>query len=76
MAELYGAERTVNIHDLPTEKIIAVRQTKLHVFVDLYNIFFNDHRTQAVITSSGTAFLRLLNITGPRILCFGARLDF
>lgn len=77
MSEPYESERTptVNVVDLRTEKIVAVRQTKLHVFFDLYNIF-NDNSTQAVTTSSGTAFLRPLNITGPRILRFGARLDF
>src|SRR5206468_3748078 len=55
MAEPYGTERTptVNIVDLRTEKIVAMRQTKLHVFFDLYNIF-NDNTTQAVTTSSGT----------------------
>jgi hypothetical protein len=37
LVEPYGAERTpaINIVDLRTEKIVAVRQTKLHVFFHL-----------------------------------------
>lgn len=76
-AEQKGAERTDNLAllDVRAERIFKVKRASISAFFDLYNIT-NTNAGQALVTSSGSAFLRPTVITGPRIARFGARFDF
>jgi hypothetical protein len=77
LAEPFGTERTplINVFDVRTEKSLRIAGRRLGLLFDVYNIV-NSNPTQSETTASGTAFLRPLNITGPRIVRFGARFSF
>lgn len=77
LAEPFGTERApvINVFDLRMEKSLKKGSTRIGLIFDAYNIF-NANTTQSVTTASGTSFLRPLNITGPRIVRVGVRLNF
>ena len=65
----------ITIVDLRLEKVVPVGQTRVSGFVDLFNMF-NANPEQNMSWVSGSAFLRPLNIVPPRIMRFGAKLDW
>ena len=77
LAEPFGTERAslINVFDLRSEKAFKRGSTRIGLIFDAYNIF-NANTTQSVTSASGTSFLRPLNITGPRIVRVGVRLNF
>ena len=77
LAEPIGAERTLNINvvDLRSEKAIVMSRARITGFFDVYNIF-NTNAEQALTTSSGSAFLRPIAITPPRIARLGVKFQW
>jgi hypothetical protein len=65
----------ITIVDLRLEKVVPVRRSRVSGFIDLFNML-NANPEQNMSWVSGTAFLRPLNIVPPRILRFGAKLDW
>ena len=77
LAEPFNAERTpnLNIVDIRSEKIFRFGNTRVTGFFDVYNIF-NSNAEQDVTKSSGSAFLRPVAITPPRIARIGGRFEW
>ena len=77
LAEPIDSRRMDNITivDLRFEKVVPIRQSRISGFVDLYNLF-NANPEQNMSWVSGASFLRPLNIVPPRILRFGAKLEW
>jgi hypothetical protein len=78
LAEPIGRRRLDNVTllDLRVEKGIRLpKDRRAAVFVDVYNIS-NANPAQEIVQSSGPAFLRPLNIVGPRIARIGAKLNW
>ncbi len=77
LAEPYGAERTPNLNlvDLRSEKVFVIKTARVTGFFDVYNIF-NSNAEQDLTKSSGSAFLRPVAITPPRIARIGAKLQW
>lgn len=77
LAEPFNSERTpnLNIVDVRSEKVFRVRSGRITGFFDVYNIF-NSNREQDLTKSSGSAFLRPVAITPPRIARIGLKLQW
>jgi len=77
LAEPFDAERTpnVNVFDVRSEKAFKIDRARVTAFFDIYNIF-NTNAEQALTTSSGSAFLRPVAITPPRIARVGLKLQW
>ena len=77
LAEPFDAERTpnINVFDLRSEKAFALRSLRITGFFDVYNIT-NTNSEQDLTKSSGSAFLRPIAITPPRIARIGVKLVF
>jgi hypothetical protein len=78
LAEPARSRRTDNVTllDFRVEKGIRLpKDRRIAVFADLYNVL-NVNPAQAVVQSSGRAFLRPLNIVGPRIARMGVKLNW
>ena len=78
LAGPFDAERTpnVNVFDLRSEKVVTLqRGARLTGFFDVYNVF-NTNAEQALTTSSGSAFLRPVAITPPRVARIGLKLQW
>jgi hypothetical protein len=77
LAEPFDAERTphLNLFDVRSEKIFNARGTRIVGFFDVYNIF-NSNAEQDLTKSSGSAFLRPVAITPPRVARIGAKLQW
>ena len=77
LAEPFNAERTpnLNIFDIRSEKVIRVGSTRITGFFDVYNIF-NSNAEQDLTKSSGSAFLRPVAITPPRVARIGGKFQW
>jgi hypothetical protein len=78
LAEPVGTRRldNVTLRDLRVEKGIELPKVRrVAVFVDVYNLL-NENPAQAIVQSSGPAFLRPLLIVAPRIARVGVKLNW
>ncbi len=77
LAEPFNAERTpnLNIIDIRSEKMFRIGTTRLTGFFDVYNIF-NNNAEQDLTKSSGSAFLRPVAITPPRVARIGGKFQW
>jgi hypothetical protein len=77
LAEPFDAERTpnLNIFDVRSEKTFNVGAGRLTGFFDVYNVF-NSNAEQDLTKSSGSAFLRPVAITPPRVARIGVKLQW
>jgi outer membrane receptor protein involved in Fe transport len=77
LAEPFNAERTpnVNVFDVRSEKVFTVRRARITGFLDVYNLL-NTNAEQDLTKSSGSAFLRPIAITPPRVARIGAKLQW
>jgi hypothetical protein len=77
LAEPFNAERTpnLNIVDVRSEKIFRFGSARITGFFDVYNIF-NSNAEQDLTKSSGSAFLRPVAITPPRIARVGVKFQW
>ena len=77
LAEPFNAERTPNqnIVDIRSEKLFRVGTARVTGFFDVYNIF-NSNAEQDLTKSSGSAFLRPIAITPPRVARIGAKFQW
>jgi hypothetical protein len=77
LAEPFDAERTpnLNLFDVRSEKVFNAGGTRIVGFFDVYNIF-NSNAEQDLTKSSGSAFLRPVAITPPRVARIGAKLQW
>ncbi len=77
LAEPFDAERTpnVNVFDIRSEKVFTVGRSRITGFFDVYNIL-NTNAEQDLTKSSGSAFLRPIAITPPRVARIGAKLQW
>ena len=73
-AEPINAQRTpnINVFDIRTEKAFRFGPGRFSGFFDVYNIF-NTNAEQALNTTSGSAWLRPVAITPPRIARVGVK---
>ena len=65
----------ISLLDLRIDRAIPLPRGRLSPFMDLYNIF-NANPVQNTSWSSGTSWLRPINIIPPRVLRIGAKFDF
>jgi hypothetical protein len=63
------------VFDLKTEKLIALGQTRLRAFVDLFNIL-NSDAADTMSWQTGSAFERPTQIVGPRTARVGLRFEW
>jgi hypothetical protein len=77
LAEPFDAERTpnLNLFDVRSEKVFNAGGARIVGFFDVYNIF-NSNAEQDLTKSSGSAFLRPVAITPPRVARIGAKLQW
>jgi outer membrane receptor protein involved in Fe transport len=77
LAEPFSAERTpnVNVFDVRSEKAFTVARARITGFFDVYNLW-NTNAEQDLTKSSGSAFLRPIAITPPRVARIGAKLQW
>jgi hypothetical protein len=77
LAEPFNAERTpnVNVLDLRSEKAFTVSRARITGFFDVYNLT-NTNSEQDLTKSSGSAFLRPIAITPPRVARIGVKLQW
>jgi hypothetical protein len=78
LAEPIGTRRMDHLTtcDLRVEKGFQITQSRrVAAFVDVFNVF-NANPEQNVVWSSGSSYLRPINIVSPRIARIGARLDW
>ena len=77
LAEPFNTERTpnVNVFDIRSEKVFTVARSRITGFFDVYNLF-NTNAEQDLTKSSGSAFLRPVAITPPRVARIGAKLQW
>ena len=61
--------------DLNLRRVFRVGRVSLEPGVDVYNVF-NTNAEQALTTSSGSAFLRPVAITPPRVARIGLKLQW
>ena len=76
-AEPMNARRTadINLIDLRIDRGFNILGGRLAPFIDLYNIT-NSNAEQNLTISSGTSWLRPINIIPPRILRIGVKFDW
>ncbi len=76
-SELLSARRnsTVSIVNLRVDRPIALGKVRLSPQLDLYNML-NANPIQDITVTSGSSFLRPINIVPPRIVRFGFKLEF
>ena len=76
-AEPLNAERTknINIFDLRFDRSVTVKHYRISPFVDLYNLG-NANPTQDITITSGSSYLRPINIVAPRLARIGVKLDW
>ena len=76
-AELLDARRnsTVSIMNLRIDRPIPMGSVRLFPQLDLYNLL-NANPIQDITVTSGSAFLRPINIVPPRVLRFGLKIEF
>jgi len=65
----------VNVFDIRSEKVFSVGRSRITGFFDVYNIL-NTNAEQDLTKSSGSAFLRPIAITPPRVARIGAKLQW
>jgi hypothetical protein len=65
----------ISLLDLRIDRAVPLPKGRLAPFVDLYNLF-NANPVQNTSWSSGTSWLRPINIIPPRVLRIGAKFDF
>jgi hypothetical protein len=77
LAEPFSAERTpnVNVLDVRSEKAFTLARARITGFFDVYNLW-NTNAEQDLTKSSGSAFLRPIAITPPRVARIGAKLTW
>jgi hypothetical protein len=77
LSEPFNAERTpnVNVFDIRSEKVFAAGRSRITGFFDVYNLL-NTNAEQDLTKSSGSAFLRPVAITPPRVARIGAKLQW
>ncbi|MBI3400556.1 MAG: TonB-dependent receptor [Acidobacteria bacterium] len=78
LSEPIDAERTpnINVFDVRSEKTFTLqRGGRITGFFDAYNIL-NTNAEQALTTSSGSAFLRPVAITPPRVARIGVKVQW
>ena len=77
LAEPFNAERTpnLNIIDIRSEKLVRAGSLRITGFFDVYNIF-NSNAEQDLTKSSGSAFLRPVAITPPRVARIGGKFQW
>ena len=75
--EPLGAERTknVNLIDLRFDRAFPIKGGRLSPFLDLYNLA-NSNAEQNITVSSGTSYLRPINIIPPRVARVGVKFDW
>jgi hypothetical protein len=64
-----------NLIDLRFDRMIAIRGGRLSPFLDLYNLT-NANPIQDITITSGTSWLRPINIVAPRVMRIGVKFDF
>jgi hypothetical protein len=78
LAEPINTRRTDNVTlvDLRVEKAFRLpKERRVAVFVDVYNLL-NANPEEALVQSSGPAFLQPLGIVAPRIARVGVKVDW
>jgi Carboxypeptidase regulatory-like domain len=80
LTEEIGTQRqnNINVFDLRLEKVFVLHQmrdSRASLFLDMYNMF-NSNAEQNLSWSSGSSYLRPLNIIPPRIARFGAKFEW
>jgi hypothetical protein len=76
-SELLSARRNdnVSILNLRVDRPLPIGKARLSPQIDLYNIF-NANPIQDITITSGSAFLRPINIVPPRVVRFGLKVDW
>ena len=76
-ATLRDAHRTANVNliDLRFDKGITLGNGRLSPFLDIYNIF-NANAEQNITNTSGSSWLRPINIIPPRVMRIGVKYDW
>jgi outer membrane receptor protein involved in Fe transport len=76
-AEPMDANRTahVNLIDIRIDRAITISGKRLMPFFDLYNVT-NNNAEQNITVSSGTSWLRPINIVPPRLMRIGVKFDW
>jgi hypothetical protein len=76
-AEPMNANRTahVNLLDIRIDRAITIAGKRLMPFFDMYNVT-NNNAEQNITVSSGTSWLRPINIVPPRLLRVGVKVDW
>jgi hypothetical protein len=76
-AEPLNAQRTANVNliDLRFDKAFTLGPGRLSPYLDLYNIT-NANAEQNITVSSGSNYLRPINIIPPRVMRIGAKFDW
>jgi hypothetical protein len=76
-AEPRDANRTadVNLIDLRFDKSFTIGPGRLSPFVDIYNLL-NSNAEQNITVTSGTSWLRPINIIPPRVMRLGVKYDW
>ncbi|MCC7417172.1 MAG: TonB-dependent receptor, partial [Acidobacteria bacterium] len=76
-AEPLSAERTdnVNVFDLRVDRGIKIKNYRIAPFLDLYNLS-NTNSVLDITITSGSSYLRPINIVSPRIARVGVKVDW
>jgi len=76
-AEAMNANRTahVNLIDIRIDRAITISGKRVMPFFDLYNVT-NNNAEQNITVSSGTSWLRPINIVPPRLFRVGVKFDW
>ena len=77
LAEPLNAQRTKNISlvDLRFDRGFSIPGGRLSPFLDIYNLT-NSNPEQDITVSSGSSYLRPINIVPPRLMRIGAKFDW
>jgi hypothetical protein len=76
-AEPFDSRRTkhINLIDIRLDKAFAIKGGRLSPFFDVYNIA-NSNAEQNITVSSGSSWLRPINIIPPRVARVGVKFDW
>jgi hypothetical protein len=76
-AEPRNARRTANVNlvDLRFDKAFRIKGGQLSPFLDLYNLL-NSNAEQNITVTSGSSWLRPINIIPPRVMRVGVKFDW
>ena len=77
LAEPLNAQRAANISlvDIRVDRGFKIPGGRLSPFLDIYNLT-NSNPEQDITVSSGTSYLRPINIVPPRLMRIGAKVDW